>query len=313
MIQLIEKSDLQTIVYSLCSWYWESTDSKDRKKACITDVLYVPNMRSNLISIGQLLQKGYTMEMEAQAMKVFDSKNKLILKAHLSKRRTFNINISVIEEKCLLSEVKSENCLWHQRYGHINFKDLNILSEKKMVQGLPKIKLPKEVCDMCCTGKQDRNSYNTIVTFNATRKLEVIHSDVCGPFEVKSIGGNSYFVTFIDEFTRKICIYLLAKKSDVFGVFKKFWLLVQNESGEMIRRLRTDGGVEYISTEFNNFCSSNGINHEVTAPYTPQHNGISERKNRTCGEKQLLLQQISLIEVPQRSCKTKHQKKHGVE
>jgi len=156
-----------------------------------------------------------------------------------------------------------------------------MLSEKKMVQGLPKIKLPNEVCDMCCTGKQARNSYNAIISFNATRKLEVIHYDVCGPFEVKSVGGNRYFVIFIDEFTRKLWIYLLAKKGEVFGVFKKFRLLVQNESGEVISRLRTDGGGEYTSTEFNDFCSSNGINHEVTTPYTPQHNGISERKNRT--------------------------------
>ena len=248
---------------------------KDGKEACITDVLYVPNMKSNLISIGQLLQKGYTMKMEAQAMKVFDSKNRLILKAPLSKQRTFKINISVIEDKCLLSETKSENWLWHQRYGHINFRDLNMLSEKKMVQGLPKIKLPNEVCDMCCTGKQARNSYNAIVPFNATRKHEVIHSDVCGTFEVKPVGGNSYFVKFIDEFTRKLLIYLLAKKSDVFGVFKKFRLLVQNENGEMIRRLRTNGGGEYTSVEFNDFCLSNGINHEVTTIYTHQHNGIS--------------------------------------
>jgi len=141
--------------------------------------------------------------------------------------------------------------------------------------------LPKEVCDMCCTGKQARNSYNATVPFNATRKLEVIHSDVCGPFEVKSVGGNSYFITFIDEFTRKLWICLLAKKSDVFSVFKKFRLLVQNESGEKISRLRTDGGGEYTSTEFNDFCSSNDINCEVTPPYRPQHNGISERKNRT--------------------------------
>ena len=221
------------------------------------------------------------MKVEAQTMKVFESKNRLILKAPLSKQRTFKINISVIEDKCLLSEVKSENWLWHQRYGHINSRDSNMLSEKKMLQGLPKIKLPNEVCDMCCTGKQARKSYNAIVPFNATRKFEVIHSDVCGPFEVKSVGRNRYFVTFINEFTRKLWIYLLAKKDLVFGVFKKFRLLVQNETGEMISRLRTDGGGEYTSNEFNDFCSSNDINHEVTAPHTPQHNGIPERKNRT--------------------------------
>jgi len=82
---------------------------KDGKQASITYVLYVPNMKSNLISIGQLLQKGYTMKMEAQAIKVYDCKNKLILKAPLSKQRTFRININVIEDIYLLSETKGEN------------------------------------------------------------------------------------------------------------------------------------------------------------------------------------------------------------
>jgi len=81
---------------------------KDRKKARITDVLYVPNMKSNLISIGQLLQR-YTMKMEAQAMNVFDYKNMLILKAPLSKQRTFRININVIEDQCFLSDNQGEN------------------------------------------------------------------------------------------------------------------------------------------------------------------------------------------------------------
>jgi len=244
-------------------------------------VLYVSNMKRNLISIGQLLQKGYTMMIEAQAMKVFDRESRLILKSPLSKQRTFKININVTEDICLLSETGGENFLWHQRYEHINLRYLNMLSEKRMVQALPKIKFPSEVCDMCCTGKQATSSYKAQVPFKATRKLEVIHSNVCGPFEVKSIGGNSYFVTFIDEFSRKVWIYLLAKKSEVLGVFKKFRLLVQNESGEVISKLRTYGGGEYTYTEFNDFCSSNGINHEVNAPYIPQHNGVSEKNNKT--------------------------------
>jgi len=83
--------------------------SNDGKKVSITNVLYVPNMKSNLISIGQLLQKGYTMKMEAQAMKVYDCKNRLIMKAPLSKQRTFGININVIEDRCLLIETEGEN------------------------------------------------------------------------------------------------------------------------------------------------------------------------------------------------------------
>jgi transposase InsO family protein len=109
----------------------------------------------------------------------------------------------------------------------------------------------------------------------------VIHSDVCGPLEVQSIGGNHYFLPFIDEFTRYVWIYMIEKKSDVFTKFKKFKLQVEKESECSIKKLRTDGGGEYVSNEFAKFCEQEGIVHEVIAPYTPQHNGIAERKSRS--------------------------------
>ncbi|CAH9143716.1 unnamed protein product [Cuscuta epithymum] len=76
-------------------------------------------------------------------------------------------------------------------------------------------------------------------------------------------------------------IYMLKYKSDVFKVFVKFKRLVENQSGNSIKILRTDGGGEYTSKEFTKFCEDNGIVHEVTSPYTPQHNGVAERRNRT--------------------------------
>ncbi|PNY05002.1 putative copia-type polyprotein [Trifolium pratense] len=255
--------------------------SKDGKDALISDVLYVPTMKSNLISIGQLLEKNYVVKMEDKVLRVFDSKRRLILKAPMTKQRTFKIGLNVIDGNCLLATASNEDWIWHQRYGHLNFKDLSILQRKNMVNGLPQIKVSDQVCDKCCISKQSRNSYNTEIPSRATRRLEAIHSDVCGPFEEKSTGGNSYFVSFIDEFTRKLWIYMIAKKSEVFDVFKKFRIIVQNESGEVISKLRTDGGGEYTSNEFKSFCASNGIKHEITAPYTPQHNGTAERKNRT--------------------------------
>lgn len=81
-----------------------------------------------------------------------------------------------------------------------------------------------------------------------------MHSDVCGPFEVKSIGDSCSFPTFIVEFTRHVWIYLLEKKSEVFSSFKRFKLLVEKQVGHTIKRLRTNGGGEYTATEFAQFC-----------------------------------------------------------
>ena len=150
-----------------------------------------------------------------------------------------------------------------------------------MVHGLPQIEIPKQLCFECCVSKQPRNSFKSEIPIRSKRKLEVIYSYVCGPFEVKSLGGNSYFVSFIDEFTRKMWIYFIKQKSEVFNIFKKFKPLSEKQSDEVIKVLRTDGGGEYNSHEFQVFCDEEGIIHEVTSPYTPQHNGVAEKRNRT--------------------------------
>ena len=71
------------------------------------------------------------------------------------------------------------------------------------------------------------------------------------------------------------------RKDIVFEIFKRFKILVENQSEKKIKVLRTDGGGEYTSKMFEKFGAEHGVDHEVTAPYTPQHNGIAERRNRT--------------------------------
>ena len=129
-------------------------------------------------------------------------------------------------------------------------------------------------CDYCLFRKQHRVSFQK----NSTRKLErleLVYSDVCGPIEVDSLGGNKYFVTFIDDTSRKTWLYLLHTKGQVFQYFHKFHAMVERETGNPLKRLRTDNGGEYISKEFKEYCSKYGIKHEKTVPGTPQHNGVA--------------------------------------
>ncbi|KAK2446029.1 hypothetical protein QL285_016886 [Trifolium repens] len=169
--------------------------------------------------------------------------------------------------------------MWHHRFGHLNFKRLSLLKSKEMVHDLPLIRTPSTVCEECCAAKQTRNSFKNELPIRSTQKLEMVYSDVCGPFEVKSIGGNIYFLTFIDDYTRHVWLHLIEKKSEVFTKFKKFKALVEKQSSCSVKKLRIDGGGEYTSLEFAKLCEEEGIVHEVTAPYTPQHNRVAERKN----------------------------------
>ena len=99
---------------------------RDDHQSFISDVLYVPSMKNNLLSLGQLLEKGYSMNMEHSQLKVFDIKGRLIVKAHLSKNRNFKIRIQIMEHHCLATDFNDESWVWHHRFGHLNFRSLNL-------------------------------------------------------------------------------------------------------------------------------------------------------------------------------------------
>ena len=94
-------------------------------------------------------------------------------------------------------------------------------------------------------------------------------------------GGVSYFITFIDDATRKVWVYPMARKDDAFQRFQKFLAFVENLLGKKLKCLRTDNGGEYVSHEFNNFCEMCGIKRELTALGNPAQNGVAKRMNRT--------------------------------
>jgi transposase InsO family protein len=110
--------------------------------------------------------------------------------------------------------------------------------------------------------------------------LDLVHTDVCGPMSRASLSGCEYYITFIDDHSRKTWIYFLKAKSEVFKRFQEFKALVENQTGKRIKVLRSDNGGEYSSREFVDFCTCVGIRRQMTVPYNPQQNGVVERKNK---------------------------------
>jgi len=151
----------------------------------------------------------------------------------------------------------------------------------KMVNGLPSIQIPKKLCTECLIGKQHRDSMSKKSLWRASNKLQLVHADICGPIKPESNSKKRYFLSFIDDFTCKTWIYFLHEKSEAFAMFRIFKACVEKESGAYITSLRTDRGGEFTSNEFEEFCKVQGISRQLTAAYTPQQNGVAERKNRT--------------------------------
>ncbi|KAH9650271.1 hypothetical protein KPL70_026312 [Citrus sinensis] len=114
---------------------------------------------------------------------------------------------------------------------------------------------------------------------------ELKKQDLWGPSQVPSHSGARYFITFIDDYSRKVWVYVLRQKSEALEKFKEWSTLVENQTGKKIKRLRTDNGLEYCSNEFDEFCKNKGIIRHKIVRHTPQQNGLAEKMNRTLLEK----------------------------
>jgi hypothetical protein len=112
-----------------------------------------------------------------------------------------------------------------------------------------------DFCEHCVYGKQKRVRFLRVRKEKKNERLDLVHIDVWGPAQVSSLGGSNYYVTFIDDGTRKTWVYCIRKKYDVFYTFKKFKYLVENETGKKLKCLKLDNGGEYCSKEFDYYFS----------------------------------------------------------
>ena len=244
----------------------------------LKNVRHIPDLTKNLISVSQLASEGYTTVFHGDDWKI--SKGAMVI-ARGNKSGT----LYKTEGAChLITVAANENPnLWHQRLGHMSEKGMKIMHSKGKLPGLQSVEI--DMCEDCILGKQKRVSFQNGGRPPKKEKLELVHSDVWGPTIVPSLGGKHYFVTFIDDHSRKVWVYFLKHKSDVFEAFKMWRAMVENETELKIKRLINDNGGEYEDTKFKKFCYEHGIRMERTVPGTPQHNGIAERMNRTLTER----------------------------
>ncbi|WJX13388.1 hypothetical protein P8452_03779 [Trifolium repens] len=225
-------------------------------------VKHIPELRFNLLSVGKLDNEGYDNSFSGNEWKL--KKGSMVVA-----RGKRNSNLYVVQlgvSKCYINTCDNDSSseLWHKRLGH--------MSEKA------KTSFP-------------------FMSSEPKRKLEVldlVHSDVCGPMKTRSLCGAYYFVTFIDDYSRKTWAYTLKTKDQVLDTFKSFQAMVERETGKKLKCIRTDNRGEYVGP-FDKYCQEQGIRHQKSPPKTPQLNGLAERMNRTLVERmRCLLSQSKL-------------------
>jgi hypothetical protein len=254
------------------------------KQYVLSDVLYVPHLVNNFFSVTVATLKGHELAFKQDLCRI--SRDAKLIATGYRVDNLWCLDCLPTEVCVSLkgSQTVDELTLWHRRLGHVHEKRLKYAVSKGLIIGVDLADGQLPFCEACVQGKQTRKPFNGTADVQTKGMLQLVHSDVCGPMSVASLGGARYFVTFTDDYTRYSSVYFLRQKSEVFSKFKEFAAEVTNATGLKIKTLRTDNGGEYTSNEFELFLKENGIRHEVTAPYTPQQNGVSERLNRTIQE-----------------------------
>ena len=267
----------------------------DGRKTLITftHVLHVPNLSSNLLSVCQITKKKFTMAFNDEECSILTPKGRTIGKG----KRHGNLYILVgkvivpqvdylVDHQAASVAIESERDLWHYRLGHIGERMLARMTDPKVATGVKFNENDKlSFCDACASGKTHRSTPKAIGEIRSTRRLQLVHSDVCGPVNVPSVNKSRYVITFIDDFTRHVDTYLMAHKDEALDMFKLYLAKATAETGERMGILFTDNGGEYKCEGFRKFLREKQIHHNTTCPYTPESNGIAERMNRTLLEK----------------------------
>ena len=268
------------------------TMNPPKGKTCqrkLRDVLYVPRLSYNLLSVSKVADAGKTTEFDDVHCRITGEGGKLLAMAtkvgslyYLDYQKiSRGQQVNAAETK----KPESKESIWHRRFGHLGVRNLQKLARDDMINNFDfDASSDLTFCETCVGGKHHKSKFPKGTSNRSTEPLGLVHSDICGKINSKSLGGAEYFLTFVDDKTRYVWVYFLKYKDEAFQRFVEWKALVEKSSGHQVKVLRTDNGGEYTSTQFEDFLKAEGIRRERTVPKTPQQNGVAERLNRTLVE-----------------------------
>ena len=253
------------------------------KVVTLTDVLHVPEIRKILVSGPILSKKGFKLVFESDRF-ILTKAGMYVGKGYLTEG-LFKLNVLVTNtmnnNKNTSVYIVDSFVLWHARLGHVNNRSIYRMVNLNL---LPKFDVNiHNKCEICTESKFARQSFKSVQE-RSNELLSLIHSDLCDFKAIPSRGGKNYFITFIDDCSKYCYVCLLHSKDEALNSFKTYKAEVENQLEKKIKVIRFDRGGEYESVAFSDFCAQYGIVHQTTTPYTPQQNGVAERKNRTLKE-----------------------------
>ena len=235
-----------------------------KRKIHLKRILHVPSAHKNLLSVHRIaIDNHFFLEFHPYFFLIKDQATKKVLYRGRCVRGLYPLIPEFRRyNKQACGAIKLSSTRWHDRLGHASFSLVEKLLRKNKLPFVGE-RNTETICDSCQCAKSHQLPY-PISTSVSTKPLQLIFSDVWGPAP-SSVGRHTYYVSFIDDYSKFTWIYLLKKRSDVFQVFKNFQALVERKFDSKIIAVQSDWGGEY--EKLNSFFQSIGISHHVSCPH----------------------------------------------
>ncbi|CCM06583.1 uncharacterized protein FIBRA_08861 [Fibroporia radiculosa] len=276
----------QSQTYDLCgdTSFKHQVPGQRSKDVILQDVIQADFLRGHFLSVSRLTSKGSSVLFTADKVFVLKSasyENKDILLQGSLSERLYWFDFTRNPTSSNPSRTVSLET-WHHRFGHLSYDALQRACNGNRLTGFDPSEgpAPSGPCEGCELGKQHRHPFPPSDK-RATCLLELVHSDVMGPFQTASIQGSSYVVSFIDDYSSLAAAFCIKSKDQVTTCFEEFRALCERQTGESLKALRSDRGGEYLNKVLGARFAELGIEHQFTTPYSPQSNGRAERWNQT--------------------------------
>ncbi|PKU83464.1 Retrovirus-related Pol polyprotein from transposon TNT 1-94 [Dendrobium catenatum] len=248
------------------------------RKLSLSQILHTPFLHYNLLSISKLTKdNNISICFDSSGFRIKDQTTHQTLLQGPCENGLYPVRIPPSSSSDVaLAAVKATTVTWHHRLGHPNDRVLTYIAKCN-----PSLSIRN--AQFSCSSCQQAKAHKLVFPNSITRHssiLSLIHCDVWGPAPVPSVQGYRYYVLFVDDYSRFSWLFPMKFKSEVYNIFVLFKNQIEKYSSQTIKCLRSDGGTEFLNHDFKSFLRNNGIAHQVSCPYTPEQNGVAERKHR---------------------------------
>ena len=269
----------------------------------LIDVWWVPQAAYNFLSVSKAARTGINVKLNDKGAelsigpKVFakatiDGNDMYFLRPLTTYMSADAPRVNTVAAATSSAPNISKGELLHERYGHLHYGGLAELIKYASVDGIDVTAQDLEAaasipCEACILAKQTKNYAHPMPSSAppATGPLDIISMDLIGPVSPASLGRSKYIATVIDHFSGYAEVFPLQLKSDTAAAMFACINRWENHADRRVKVVRSDNGGEYISGKLQAYFADKGIQHQLTAPYSPEQNGTAERFNRTLVER----------------------------